>query len=398
MTPQTDATEPESIGLAGLAPVETLGQQWAAQAQLMAGRRLPARPWLHALAPVLGRLAALPAPVAARFQRVELGAEPLPVSPRLRPSREDAGTGDVGYMAGRAESSDFAPIDGHTLLASDVRPRATIVPNVSSVGGPAVEPTRDASTRPAEAPVSPETRVRDTILPSVNSVAGSVVETAGDRDARPEGAPVSRDVHLRLRDLVGPSIPAMRVRDDVQADAVARSRQADAVTVGNQVLFRADRYRPHTPQGLALLAHEAVHAVEAQQANVAWQRATSAGRADEEHQALAVERATLRSAQGTTAGIGRAPVPTPSAPSPLRGVLPGQAAAASQAAWSLPPMPASEGAGSPAAAMQPMAAAASRDLQEEPAPATPAPSFQELREALYRDLMRQLRADFERGG
>ena len=203
---------------------------------------------------------------------------------------------------------------------------------------------------------------------------------------------MSPDVRLRLRDLVGPTLPAMRVRDDVQADAVARSRQADAVTVGNQVLFRADRYRPHTPQGLALLAHEAVHAAEAQQPNVAWQRATAAGRAAEERQALAVERATLRSVQGTPPGA------APGAPLPLRGVLPGQAAAASQAAWSLPAMPASEGAGSPAAAMQPMAAATGRDLEAQPAPSTPAPSFQELREALYRDLMRQLRADFERGG
>ena len=77
-----------------------------------------------------------------------------------------------------------------------------------------------------------------------------------------------------------------------------------------------------------------------------------------------------------------------------------------QTAWAPPALAAAAAAASPAAAaqstaaaMQPMAAASDRDMAEEPTPApTPGPSFQELREALYRDLMRQLRIDFERGG
>jgi hypothetical protein len=526
-----DAIESEPIGLAGLAPVGTLGQKLAAQAQQMAARRMPAQPWLHALAPLLGRLAALPAPDAARFQRVELGSEPLPLSPRVRPSREDAATEALGSMAGVDKSSGLAPIDARALLAPDVGvrdsihsgssssdgpggeivrdfdPRAVeapasssarvrdtiqpdvrslaglgaapasdlgahaeeaslapdtgasdmIRPSVSSVGGPGVPPAGDIDPRAVEASAPPSARTRDTIRPNLNSLAGlgapraeeaslaphagasamirpsvgsvgepgvqpagdidpraaqapvspsvrirdmmrpgvsssseSSVEAPRDRDAQPEGLPVSPEVRVRLRDLAGPALATMRVRDDVQADAVARSRQADAVTVGNQVLFRADRYRPHTPQGLALLAHEATHVAQAQQPNVAWQRATTAGRAAEERQALAVERATLRSAQGTSPGAALG------AASPLGGV-PGQTAAPSQAAWSLPALPAAAGAGS-TAAMQPMAAATGRDLEAQPAPSTPAPSFQELREALVRDLMRQLRADFERGG
>ncbi len=526
-----DAIESEPIGLAGLAPVDTLGQKLAAQAQQMAASRMPAQPWLHALAPLLGRLAALPAPDAARFQRVELGSEPLPMAPRVRPSREDAATEGLGSLAEVDKSPDLAPIGALSLLApdvgvrdsihssssssdgpggelvrdlqtradearlaSDARVRDTIRPNVNSLAGlgaasasdlgahaeeaslapdtgasdmirpnvgsvfaPGVMPAGDIDPRAAEAPAPPSARTRDTIGPNVNSLArlgaphaeeaslaphagasamirpnvgsvfapgvmpagdidpraaqppvsprvrtrdtmrpgvssssGSSVEAPRDRDAQAEGLPVSPDVRMRLRDLAGPAPAAMRVRDDVQADAVARSRQADAVTVGNQVLFRADRYRPHTPQGLALLAHEATHVAQAQQPNVAWQRATAAGRASEERQALAVERATLRSARGTSAGdaLGAA--------LPLGG-LPGQTAATSQAAWSLPALPAAEGVGS-TAAMQPMAAATGRDLEAQPAPSTPAPSFQELREALVRDLMRQLRADFERGG
>ena len=124
ITPQTDATEPEPIGLAGLAPVETLGQQWPPRRSrwpAAACRRGPGcTPWPRCW----DAWPRCRPPTAARFQRVELGAEPLPMAPRVRPSREDAGTEGVGYVAGMEKSSDVAPIEEHTLLAPDVR-RAT---------------------------------------------------------------------------------------------------------------------------------------------------------------------------------------------------------------------------------------------------------------------------------
>lgn len=205
---------------------------------------------------------------------------------------------------------------------------------------------------------------------------------------------------MRLVELVGSALPAIHVRDDVEAEAVVRSQKADAVTVGNQVLLRAERYRPHTPQGLALLAHEAVHVAAAQQSNVAWQRATAAGRAEEERQALHVERAALGSAWEAPINSHRAGDAAPGGPSTLPAMQSPQPPATSDVTGSLPAMHTAGSADAPAGALQPMAASANRDLEglaASPAPA-PAPSFQDLREALYRDLMRQLRADFERGG
>ena len=75
-----------------------------------------------------------------------------------------------------------------------------------------------------------------------------------------------------------------------------------------------------------------------------------------------------------------------------------QRPATSDVIGSLPTTQTAGSADAPAVALQPMAASANRDLEGLAAPPAPAQSFQDLREALYRDLMRQLRADFERGG
>ena len=68
----------------------------------MAGRHLPAQPWLHALGPVWERLAALPIPEAARFQRIELGARHCQ-RPRVRSTGVDDG-GNAGTESAGAGS------------------------------------------------------------------------------------------------------------------------------------------------------------------------------------------------------------------------------------------------------------------------------------------------------
>lgn len=473
LTLQTYPTKSESTeptGLAGLAPMATLGEQLAAEAQQMAIRRTPAQPWLRALTPVLARLSELAVPAAARFRRIELGAEPVPRAMHVRPSSDEAGLEGQAVGDGLAHSAGVAPGAAHLLRAPGVGSQDTPWPNAGSVsksmalpiadsGPPAEESSVGPGMRPrgtvrssarsifqsgaesademegptADAPATVQARTHDTIRavaspaagvgdkpvgeagtpaqgalespgipdairPDVTSPAKSALATTSDKDRFPRGTAVSPDIRLRLHDLVGSPLPPLRVREDVEANAVARSQHADAVTMGNEVLFRTEHYRPHTPQGLALLAHEATHVVRAREPDVAWRRATAAGRTDEERQALDVERAALQEAQGLPASIGRPASARPGIPAALRGGLSGQGGPASQGTSSLPAMPAMEGATAPVAALQPMAATTGRDLQETPAPSTPASSLQELREALYRDLMRQLRADFERGG
>jgi hypothetical protein len=52
------------------------------------------------------------------------------------------------------------------------------------------------------------------------------------------------------------------VHADGQAGAFSRGLNADAVTSGNDIFFREGTYRPHSPSGHRLLAHELAHVVQ----------------------------------------------------------------------------------------------------------------------------------------
>lgn len=67
------------------------------------------------------------------------------------------------------------------------------------------------------------------------------------------------------RVLLEPFFPDMNLADvrihaDESADRAARSMQAAAFSLGRDIFFRAGRFLPATPGGLALLGHELVHA------------------------------------------------------------------------------------------------------------------------------------------
>lgn len=57
------------------------------------------------------------------------------------------------------------------------------------------------------------------------------------------------------------ALDKVHIREDASADRSARLLRADAVAVGNQILFRHDRYAPSTERGRALIAHEVAHVV-----------------------------------------------------------------------------------------------------------------------------------------
>jgi hypothetical protein len=111
----------------------------------------------------------------------------------------------------------------------------------------------------------------------------------------PVGAvPFPRALRERLGAVVGPGLDRaeLHVGDtDPAADTVARTHDAAAVTVGQQIFLRQGRFRPSSPEGRGLLAHEAVHAVLAGRPGTGWRRATAVGRAEEEAVARAVAAA-----------------------------------------------------------------------------------------------------------
>lgn len=195
----------------------------------------------------------------------------------------------------------------------------------------------------------------------------------GGLDADQDGFGPPSDVASALRAAVGSSADDVRVHVGPQADGIARSQRADAVTMGTDVFFREGRFRPHEPEGYALLLHEATHVAEATRPGAEPPRSPTEMVAAE-RRALANEWAALRSAPGHSPDAAAKPLSSKA----LAGVSrPGVAVAAAV----------------PAAAGPALAAAESR-----PVPAAAEPDMEELGAAVRRDLLDQIRSDFERGG
>lgn len=76
------------------------------------------------------------------------------------------------------------------------------------------------------------------------------------------GAPLDSASRARGEASLGASLSGVRVHADAHAAALARGAKANAFTVGAHVVFADGEYRPGTPRGDALLAHELAHTVQ----------------------------------------------------------------------------------------------------------------------------------------
>ncbi|MFF4452195.1 DUF4157 domain-containing protein [Streptomyces goshikiensis] len=323
----------------GAAPPPTLGERLDAQGRGLAARLLTPLPWAGPLRVFVDHAAGLVV-CAGRFDRVESAPDrPVPLvaeRSRVRPRPVYGARGATGREAA-------APPAG---------PDAGRAPGRS----PAPRPPSDGGAARPDGP-------RDEVLPAAT--------------------------RARLRAAVGPAADLMRVHHDEPADALARTRRADAVTVGRDVFFRRGRLRPREERGFGLLVHEATHVLALMRPGAAWHRATGAGVRAEEAEALAAERAAAPGVFPPAGG----PPPGPSTRSGAASARPpGPAAGAPAAGPAVAPAPPSASAAAPA-----MAAPADREA----AGAAPSPApvdVQALRRDLIDDVMRRLRDEFERGG
>lgn len=76
------------------------------------------------------------------------------------------------------------------------------------------------------------------------------------------GQPMAADVRTDMESRMGFDFGAVRVHDGSQASQMARSVNAHAFTVGNDVVFASGQFRPDTADGKRLLAHELTHVVQ----------------------------------------------------------------------------------------------------------------------------------------
>jgi len=204
------------------------------------------------------------------------------------------------------------------------------------------------------------------------------------RPARPgpadQGAPAPVALRDQLRPILGPGVDLARLHEDTRADGYARSLAADAVTVGRDVYFRSGALGPQSTAGLGLLAHELSHVAAGARPDAGEARARPHGAELEEERARAVEHRLIRPLVSPLAAQAYAP-PVPAAvsvPAVSGPAAPGPAGAVAA------------GAGAPA----PMLAAADRPAA---GPASSGLDLDQLRHRLFRDVMSQIRVEFERG-
>jgi hypothetical protein len=79
---------------------------------------------------------------------------------------------------------------------------------------------------------------------------------------RGRGRPLEEFTQRQFEGAFGKRLDEVRVHADADAAALARSVSARAFAVGSDLFFGADQYRPGSRGGDALIAHEAVHAVQ----------------------------------------------------------------------------------------------------------------------------------------
>jgi hypothetical protein len=76
------------------------------------------------------------------------------------------------------------------------------------------------------------------------------------------GRPLDAETRASMDARFGHDFTKVRVHDDAEAAASAHDIGARAYTVGDDIVFGAGGFAPHTPDGQRLLAHELTHVVQ----------------------------------------------------------------------------------------------------------------------------------------
>lgn len=114
-------------------------------------------------------------------------------------------------------------------------------------------------------------------LPVVTEVPPSPIEGDRDRDGLVDGRALDADSRSFFEPRLGTDLSQVRIHTDDRAQSAARGLGARAFTVGRDVAFGAGEYRPGTPDGRRLLAHELVHVLQQDRHGLAVQRQDAAG-------------------------------------------------------------------------------------------------------------------------
>lgn len=128
--------------------------------------------------------------------------------------------------------------------------------------------------KPLDCPDCEATLQRERAAAATPSIDGRPVHSGQSLGG---GQPLSASVRSFFEPRFGYDFADVRVHTGARADEAARSVNARAFTVGRDVVFRSDTYRPETRSGKRLLAHELTHVVQQSGATVRGQAAAGPG-------------------------------------------------------------------------------------------------------------------------
>jgi hypothetical protein len=112
-----------------------------------------------------------------------------------------------------------------------------------------------------------------------NAALGALVQRSGEGEAEQEspvrqvvsgggGSALDAGVRSKMESSLGYDFGGVKVHTDAKAAAAAKSVQAQAFTVGNNVVFNEGKYNPGTAEGQRTIAHELTHVVQQSKGDV----------------------------------------------------------------------------------------------------------------------------------
>ena len=169
---------------------------------------------------------------------------------RVCPSPRAIHAGTVAGTAVRTLRDDGAP----AFLPSRLRPGHPPKANPQSMPLPSSKP--EINRYPAI------TRPLDRILFKARSDRVRTDDPLAILEQLDEGRPLDGGVRTRMEAAFGSDFGHVRVHNSAKAAQLSSRLQARAFTVGKDVAFAAGEYRPGTPVGDALIAHELAHVIQ----------------------------------------------------------------------------------------------------------------------------------------
>lgn len=103
-------------------------------------------------------------------------------------------------------------------------------------------------------------RVQRAAVPGGTSTVPSAIgATLLDRARTRAGAPLVPELRRRMEASFQLDFSTVRIHDDADSARAARQLHARAFTLGRDIFFARDQFRPHARDGVQLLAHELTH-------------------------------------------------------------------------------------------------------------------------------------------